>query len=406
MNLYYFIAQRLGKTREKSFSSIVTRIAVASIAMGLAAILIAFGILLGFQEKIREKLFSLSGHMLVTKRSLNQSYEDTPISIHTYLYQNHTKIPSIEHLHVYGQKAGILKADEEVLGVILKGIGRDYDPQIFTPNLVAGAFLEIPQQGYSSDILISQEIANKLRLSLHDTILMCFVQDPPRFRKLHVQGIYQTGMEEFDKQLIIGDINLIRRLNQWPDSLAGGYEIFVKNFAELDSVAVPQVLDAMNYDMGLLTTTDRHMDIFDWLNLLNKNVAIFLGLILIVASFNMISILLIMIMERIQMIGILKAMGATNWQIRSVFIYKGILLVAQGMTLGNLIGLGFCAAQYYFELIPLDPVNYYMNTVPIEWDWSIIIGMNLLTLLVVAVVLLLPTAIISRVRPVKALRFD
>ncbi|MDX2306042.1 MAG: FtsX-like permease family protein [Microscillaceae bacterium] len=406
MNTYYFIARRLNNS--KSFSSIVSTIAIISIALGLATILGAFAILIGFQENIQNKLFSFSGHILVTQRSLNNSYEETPISINTNLYKNYDKISSINHLQAVAQKAGILKTEEEVLGVVFKGVGQDYDWDLFKDNLIEGEFFKLPSKGYSQEIIISKMVADKLRLSLGDSVVMFFVQDPPRLRKLKIKGIYQTGMEEFDEKFILGDINLVRRLNNWADTLAGSYEIYVKDFAQLDSVGAIQVWEAMGYDMGLETITSqgRHLDIFDWLNLLNKNVNIFLVLILIVAGFNMTSILLIMIMERIKMIGILKALGATNWQIRQIFIFKGMFLILKGMGWGNLIGLGFCAVQYYLQIIPLDAENYYMNTVPIEWNWPVILAMNLLVFTIISLILLIPTYIISRIQPVKTIRFD
>lgn len=406
MNFYYFIAQRLGKTQKKSFSSIVTSIAIASIAIGLGIILIAFGILNGFKKNIQDKLFSFSGHIQITQRSLNNSYQETPISTQTHLYKDYKKNKSISHLYLFAQKAGVLKTDEEVLGVVLKGFAKDYETKLFEKNMVAGNFLNLQSSKSEDEILISQRIANKLKLKLNDSIVMFFVQDPPRFRKLAIKGIYQTGMDEFDEKVIIGNLNLIRRLNQWADTLAGGYEIHIADFANLDDIAYSQVWTMMNYEMEMETVTQKFADVFDWLLLLNKNVTIFLTLILIVASFNMISILLIMMLERIQMIGILKALGATNWQIRRIFIYKGVLLIFKGLLLGDFIGLGFCALQYYLQIIPLDPENYYMNTVPIEWDWLTIGLMNLLVFIIVTLVLMIPTFIITRIQPIKAIRFD
>jgi lipoprotein-releasing system permease protein len=289
---------------------------------------------------------------------------------------------------------------------VLKGIDKQYNQAKFKENLIQGNFISFPQAGNSLEIIISQKIANKLNLKLQDSVVMFFIQNPPRFRKLLIKGIYETGMEDFDDKFILGDLRLVQRLNDWADTLAGSYEGFVKDFAQLDTVVVNEVLQHINYDQQIETVTQKHLDIFDWLNLLNQNVSIFLSLILTVASFNMISILLIMIMERVQMIGVLKALGASDWQIRQIFIYKGMILIVRGMLGGNLLGLGFCALQYYFRVIPLDPQNYYMNYVPIEWDWQIILGMNLLTFLIITVVLLLPTMIIARVKPIKAIRFD
>jgi len=232
-----------------------------------------------------------------------------------------------------------------------------------------------------------------------------FIQENIRRRKLEVVGIYDTGMEDFDEKIIIGDISLIQKLNGWDENMVGGFELFVDDFNNLDYY-VDQVFEMVGYDYYLQSVKDRYLEIFDWLSLINQNVYIFLVIILFVASFNMISVLLILIMERTQMIGTLKALGATNRQIRNIFINNGLILVFKGLLWGNLIGIGLCALQFNLQLIPLDPENYYMNYVPIEWDWLTIFLLNLLTFTIVAVVLLLPALFISRISPVRSIRFD
>lgn len=406
MNFYAFIVQKIRKGKKNSFSKVTGLIAVISVSIGLATILISFGIFMGFKKAIQDKLFSFGGHILVRKSSLNQSFQETPLSKNTYLYKNSINIPGVAHIQTFAQKAGILQTKEEVMGVILKGISRDFSKKSFIQNITQGLFISLPPKKPSLDIVISQKIADKLRLKVNDSVAMFFVQDPPRFRKFHISGIYQTGMDEFDERFIFGDLRQVQKLNNWADTLVGGYEIFVEDFERLDSVARNQVFDAMNYDMEIATIKDLHADVFDWLSLVNKNVQIILVLILTVAGFNMTSILLIMIMERTQMIGILKALGATNSKIRNIFVFLGMQLIFRGLFWGNLIGLGFCALQYFFHLIPLDPENYYMNTVPIAWDWGIILLMNLLTFAVISFILLIPTLIIASVRPIKAIRFD
>ncbi|WP_027000888.1 ABC transporter permease [Eisenibacter elegans] len=405
MSIYYFIAQRAIQNTRASFSSIVARVAIVSVALGLSILLIAFGVLVGFKQAIQEKLFSFSGHLQVTKYTLNQSYEETPISTQTHLYQNYGQHPVLRHLYAYSLKAGIIKTQEEVMGVIIKGLGEDYPRERFRHNMVAGGFLDAPSDSTDRQILISQKIATKLALSIGDTALIFFVQDPPRFRKLVVQGIYETGLEGFDDKFVIGQLPMIQRLNGWPDTLVGGYEIFTGDFEQLNQAA-ELAYELMEYDMQLSSTPRKFPEIFEWLYLLNTNVRVFLTLILAVASFNMIAILLIMIMERVQMIGTLKALGASNWQIRQIFIYQGMILIVKGLFWGNVIGLGFCVLQYYFKLIPLNTENYYMSTVPIAWDWWNILGVNLLTFLLVSAALLVPTIIITQIEPIRAIKFD
>lgn len=407
MNLYYFIASRLSKNRRGSFSAIVTRIAIASISIGLAIMLAAFAILIGFQESIQHKLFSFAGHIQVSKRSLNQSLEKDPLSTKTKLYQNYQESEQITNLNAFALKAGIIKTEEEVAGLVLKGIDANYQQPYFKANMREGSFIKFDtSKRYSSDIIISRRVADKLKLQLHDSVLIFFVQRPPRFRRLVIRGIYETGMEGFDEKIALVDLALIQRLNNWESHQVGGYELLVKDFEEIEDEALREVIDLMEANMIPETVTYLYQGIFDWLLLLNKNVAIFLGLILFVACFNMISVLLIMIMERIPMIGTLKALGATNWQVRKIFIYQGLRLILKGIFLGNLIGLGFCALQYYFSIIPLDAENYYVNKVPIAWSWSNIILLNLLIFSLVSLILLLPTLVISRIRPIKAIRFD
>ncbi|MCS6820816.1 MAG: FtsX-like permease family protein [Microscillaceae bacterium] len=410
-NFYRFVAQRLNQhslknTKKFSFSAIAARIAIASIAIGLAIILIAFGVLRGFEQAIQDKLFSFHGHFQVTFFDTNNSYQDAPISTNTYLFQRYREILDIAHLQGYIQKPAIIKAQDEVHGVILKGIGKDFYWQKFKPHFKKGNFIAFSKDSTASvDIIISQKIANRLNLNLHDTILVYFVQNPPRFRKLHVCGIYETGMEDLDEKLALVDIQLVRKLNQWADTLVGGYEIFIKDFDNY-AEATKVIYDKMAYDMRLERITDKFVAVFDWLILLKNNVRIFLALILIVACFNMSAILLIMIMERTSMIGILKALGATNAQIRQIFLWQAIYLIFRGLLWGNIVGLGICLVQYYCKLIPLDMENYYMHSVPIAWDWGAIMLVNFLTFGLIFLVTLIPTQIIASIQPIKAIRFD
>ncbi len=405
MNLPYFISKRIHQTSSDTFSSAIYSIAVASIAIGIAIMLVSYLILGGFQDTIKEKIFSFGSHLQVTKFTFGNSFQEDPISKNTFIYQHYDSIDFIAHVQEFSHKGGLLKTETEVQGVIFKGVGPSFDTSRFNRNLVKGRFVNFSDSGYTNDVIISQKIAEKLFLEVGGEVIMYFIQSPPRFRKLNVVGLYDTGLEDFDERVILGDIGLVQRLNDWPDSLVGGYEIFVKNPKRIDEAE--ESLEAIApYNLFVEKVSDKYLQIFDWLSLLNRNVVIFLSLILFVASFNMISILLILIMERTQMIGILKAIGATDTQIRNIFIYNGMLMIVKGMAIGNLIGLGFGFLQSTFKIIPLDPVNYYMSFVPISWDWPVIIALNVLTFLTVSLVLLIPTIIIARVNPIKAIQFD
>lgn len=410
MNLPYFISKKISKAENKSFSATINKIAVASIALGLATMLVSFLILGGFQRVITNKIFTFNGHIQVTKYSLDNSMQEEPISINNPLLQYPERYGFVDHLQVFGHTAGLLQTDSEVYGAFIKGVGENFDSLRFKDNLLEGSFIRFPDHtdsssaDYSTDVLISRRIANALELNVNDDVRILFV-DPPRVRKLHIQGIYNTGIEEFDEQMIIGDIGLVRRINQWPDSLVGGIEIYLKDY---DKMAEAEMLlqNDLDYDLYVEKIGDKYIQMFEWLDLINNNVIIFLALILFVACFNIVSILLILIMERTQMIGILKALGARNRQIRKIFRYNGMLLIFRGMLIGNLIGIGFGVVQYFFRIIPLDPENYYMDYVPIHWDMLAILGLNLLTFIIVALVLNIPTIIILRIDPIKAIRFD
>ncbi|CAN5300567.1 ABC transporter permease [soil metagenome] len=405
MNISYFISKRINKSSQSTFSSIINKIAIASIAIGLAVMLVSFLILGGFQRTIKEKIFSFGAHLQVTKYTLGNQFEEQPVSKNSDFYQNYHEFDFIEHVQQFSHKPGLLKTDEDVWGVLLKGVGKDFNVKAFQNNIIEGSFIHLPDSGYSREILISQRIANLLRLKVDDDVIMYFVQDPPRYRKLTIKGIYKTDLEDFDETIIIGDIGLIQRLNNWDEDVVGGFEIFIKNYRRMDA-AEEKLMEEIDYDLYVEKVSDKYIQIFEWLSLLNRNVVIFLTLILFVACFNMISILLILIMERTQMIGMLKALGATNGQVRNIFVYDGMQLIFKGLLWGNLLALAFGFLQDRFKIIPLDPENYYMDFVPIEWNWPVLVLLNILVFIIVSLILMVPTMIISKINPITAIKFD
>jgi lipoprotein-releasing system permease protein len=406
MNISRFISNKIQHRENKSFSGTVSVVGIISIAISIAAMIISFAILRGFQETIREKLFSFGGHIQVTQYSLNNSFEDSPISLNTELYKNvEKKVSGIKNIQQYSQKAGLLKTDDDLQGVMFKGIGQDFDTTTFEQNLIKGHFIQLSDTAETRQIIVSQVIASKLKLKVGDTLIIYFIQDPPKARRVSVAGIYESNMEEFDENIILGDIRLLRSITGWADTLTGGYEIHLKNFADIEK-ATAQIEALGDYDMDILPVTQKFKNVFEWLDLLNRNVFIFILLILVVASFNMISVLLILIMERTRMIGLLKAMGATYKQIRDIFLWNAAGLIIKGLAWGNLTGISFCAIQHYTHFIPLDHQTYYMSFVPISFPWFIFIGLNVVASMIILAVLILPTVIISRIQPVKAIRFD
>lgn len=408
MNLSYFISRRISQEQREGFASAIHKIAVVSIAVGLAATIVSFLIMKGFQETVKSKIYGFSGHLSITRFSRNNSPEEQPMNYMIGLYRNPGQYPFIDHVQEYAHKAGLIKTQDEVLGIVIKGIGKSFDVQSFAPNVVEGKFIEFPDSGYSRQIVISRTIADKLKVHVGDNLIIHFFQNPPRFRKLIVAGIYETNLSEyFDSRVILGDIRMIQRLNDWSDSLAGGLEVFVKDVNKIEQAHT--ALDAIvedDYEKNVEAVSDQFIQVFEWLNLVERQVNILLAIILTVICVNMISIVLILVMERTQMIGVLKALGADDDLIRRIFIYNGVRLIVKGLLWGNLLGLGLCYVQYQFKIITLNPHDYYMSFVPISWHWEIVALLNLLALAVVTSVLLLPTMIIARINPIKAIRFD
>jgi lipoprotein-releasing system permease protein len=406
LNLSYFISKRISGSRQDGFSSTIHKIAIVSIGIGLAAAIVSFLIMKGFQETVKDKIYSFSGHILITKFSMNNSTEEQPMNYQIELYNQQKKYPFIKHIQEYAHKVGVVKTENEALGVLIKGVGESFDTASFSENMVSGRFIHFQDSGYSNQVVLSKTIANKLKKDVGDEIMVHFFQNPPRFRRLKVAGIYETNLSEyFDSRVIIADIKMIRRLNDWSDSLAGGLEVFVRDPEQVDNAGTA-IGEMMDYDLNIERVSDRFIQVFEWLELLSRQVNILLGIILTVVCVNMISIVLILVMERTQMIGMLKALGAGNGFIRSVFVYNGINLILKGLLLGNLVGLGLCFLQYRLKIFKLNPRDYYMSFVPISWHWEIVAALNVFTLAVVTIILLLPTMAISRITPIKAIRFD
>lgn len=404
-----FIARRIRHNDAGSFSATVSRIGVASIAIGVGVGIIAFAVLLGFKRTIEKKVFLFGANISVSAFAQGNTYEEGPFPVKNPVVDALPTIPEISHWQAVAHKSGILKTENEIKGVVLKGVGKDYDWNVFKQSLVDGRLIgnkdsSSIKYGYSSEIVISRKIASQLILKPGDEVIMYSLQNPPRPRKLTIVGIYETQMEEFDNTLIVGDLALVQRLNGWgPDSI-GTYEIYLKDFRKLPEVAAA-LKPILPVGVYMQKVTSLFPQIFDWLQLLDRNTAVFLTLILFVACFNMISILLVMIMERTPLIGLLKTLGSPNKQIRMVFFRVGIYMVRKGLLIGNITALALCWLQYQFKLIPLDPENYYMDTVPIVFEWGTFALINVITIIISALILLIPTLIITRIQPIKALLF-
>jgi lipoprotein-releasing system permease protein len=406
LNLSYFISKRIAAVSEGGFSSTIHKIAVVTITVGLAAAIVSFLIMRGFQQTIKNKIYSFSGHLVVTKFTMNNSTEEQPFFYNIDLFNHPEKFPLITHLQEYSHKPGLIKTPDEAMGVIFKGVGKSFDTVRFRENMVEGQFLSFPDTAYSNEVVVSRTIAEKLDLNIGDRIVVHFFQNPPRFRRLEVKGIYETNLSEYyDTKIILGDLRLVQRLNGWADSVAGGIQVFINEPDRADD-ALTAIGESMDYDLYIEKTSDTFVQVFEWLALVNRQVVILLGIILTVVCVNMISVVLILVMERVQMVGMLKALGARDGTIRAVFVHSGIRLVLRGLLYGNIIGLGVCYLQDQYKFLKLNAHDYYMSYVPIGWSLETVVILNVLVFAVVTVVLLLPTAIVTRIRPITAIRFD
>ena len=414
MNFPYFIAKRLIK-REKqgvSFSQPINVIAIIGIAAGLAVMIIAVAILTGFKQQIREKVVNFGSHIQITNYDSNTSYETTPISDTMSFIDEIKTIPGIKHIQRFAIKAGIIQAIEETQGVVLKGISNDYDWSYFSSALVDGSVFTVTDTGRTDNVVISKKLSDMLSLKTGDSFVMYFVQDPPRVRRFTISGIYETSLEEFDKVYVFCDIEHIRRLNGWDNSMISGFEVFINKFDHID-IMTEKVRDAIGFrlfeDEAYYKVTNvktMYPQIFDWLNFQDINVVIIIILVLIVAGFNMISGLLILILEKTNMIGVLKSLGSENKSIRKVFLYQAAYLIGKGLFWGNLIGIGIALLQLKTGLITLDPSTYYIKTVPINLDIIHIVILNIGSMIGILTMLLIPSQLISRITPVKAIKYD
>jgi lipoprotein-releasing system permease protein len=414
MNLPYFIADRLirGRREETSFSKPVNVIAVIGIALGLAVMIIAVAVLTGFKEEIREKVVGFGSHIQVVNMDSNFSYETTPVSRNQDFVQKIRDLKGVRHIQVFATKAGIIKTDEEIQGVVLKGIGTDYDWSYFANNLVEGSVFTVSDTGRSDRVIISRKIADMLRLRTGDSFAMIFVQEPPRMRKFVISGIYETSLEEFDKIYVFCDIGQIQRLNNWEEDQVSGFEVYLNDFDDMDIMA-----DAVWQSIGFRVSEEetnfkvqsirsKYPQIFDWLNFQDVNVIIIILLMLLVAGFNMISGLLILILEKTNMIGVLKALGSGDAMIRKIFLYQAAYLIGKGLIWGNLIGIGLAYLQLKTGLITLDPSSYYLKTIPVNLELVHVLMLNAGTMAAIILMLLIPSQLISRITPVKAIRYD
>jgi len=405
LNFSFFIANRLSFKRAGGFSETIHRIAIGSLALGLGVSILAFMILGGFQSTVSNRVFDFTGHYQVQRYMMSNAFEEMPFSKRSHFFDNYRELPFVEKVQSYANKAALMKGESEVEGILMKGMGTDFDSLTFQQYLIEGRMLQIPEEGTSNEIMISKYLANRLLIGLGDRVTLYFVQNPPRFRRATVVGIFETYLENFDQKVVIGELQTIRNLNGWTNDQIGGLEIFVDD-SEASQSQIREIENVLDSNLKLVYSRDKFREIFDWLALLDTNVYVFVGLIGFVAIFNMGAILFILIMERTQMIGVLKALGTRDKQIRRIFLWNGFRILLRGLLIGNAIGLGLGFLQDQFKLIPLEAASYYMAYVPIYWNWQVFLVLNLGISLLTMLVTLVPVLAISKVDPIKSIRFD
>ncbi len=411
MNYELFIAKRLiaSKKYKSSISAPIMKIGMIAIALGVIVMLISLATGIGLQKKIREKISGFNGHVQIVNYDYNNSLVSIkPVSTKQDFYPVFKAVDGVQNIQVFAQKAGIIKTKTDFEGVILKGVGSDYDWNFFKDYLVEG---ELPVYGKkrSDEILISENIANRLQLKVDDVPAIWFVRKdptkPPQVRKLLIKGIYNSGFPEFDDSFVIGDIKHIQRLNKWKPDEVGGFEVLLDNFDAIDEKSV-EIHTSIPPTLNSISIKNKFPLIFEWISLFDSNIMVIIFIMVLVAGFNMITALLVLILERTQMIGVLKALGDTNWHIRKIFLYQATYLIVKGLFWGNLIGIGLLLLQKYFGIISLNPETYYVDKAPVYINIIHILVLNLGVVVLSYAMMIIPSYFITKISPVKAIRFE
>ena len=411
MSLEYFIARRLitAKDYKSSISAPIIKIAISAIAIGIIMMIVSVATGIGLQQKIRDKVSAFNGQIIISNFDNNNSEVTlTPISKKQDFYPNFKSVPEVSHIQAIASKAGIIRTENAFEGIVFKGVGADYDWNNIKEYIVDGKVPDFSKT-LNEEVLISRLLADRLNLKVGDNFNTFFIKEEqgkmPNSRRFKITGIFNSGFQQFDATYIIGDIRHIQRINKWTADQVGAFEVFVKDFDNIKSTGI-QVYDQTSSNLDTKTIIEKYSYIFDWLQLFDFNIIIILGVMILVATINMVVALLVLILERTQMIGILKAMGANNWTVRKIFLYNAFYLIIRGLFWGNLIGIAILLIQQQFGVVQLNPENYYVNQAPVYLNWGYIALLNLLTITVCFIVLLIPSYIITKISPVKAIRFE
>lgn len=408
MKLEYFIAKRLITTKDykSSISAPIINIAISAIAIGMIMMMVSVATGIGLQQKIREKIAAFNGHIVIANFDSNQSEATLmPIAKQQTFYPDFKTLPEISHIQAVAVKAGIIRTETAFEGIMFKGVGTDYDWKYIAEYLSSGRLPKV-SGALAQEVVVSSYIASRLNLKLNDTFHAYFMKSEGyNVRSFKIVGIFNSGFQEFDATYIIGDIRHVQRLNKWSNDQIGAFELFVNDFTAIEAIG-EKVYQETSSTLDSKTIVEKYSYIFDWLKLFDINIIVILVVMILVATINMVVALLVLILERTQMIGILKALGADNWSVRKIFLYNAFYLIIRGLFWGNLIGIAILLLQHYFGIIQLNPENYYVNKAPVYFNLGYIALLNIMTIVVCFLVLLLPSYIITRISPVRAIRYE
>lgn len=404
MNFPFFLAKRITLEGQRTFSKLIVRVTIGALALAIMAVILAAAILNGFKGEITDKQRGFFGDIIVLGEQSGEAYSNQPLSLSSDQIQAIREKNNVVDIYPFATKAGIMNVKGEVEGVLLKGIDHSYDQDFLSKTIVEGDTLDFSAENTDNQLLISSFLANRLNIEVGESFIMYFIQDPVRKRRFTIRGIFSTNAEELDKTYVIGSLPLIRRLNNLEDHQSGGYEVRVSDFKQLFETT-EQVNNELSGGLYASNVVMQMQDIFNWLNMLDMNDNVIFVLMVIVAVINMISALLISILERAPMIGILKALGMPNRNIRKVFLYNSLYLIGIGLFLGNLLALGLYIFQTQTHFFQLDPSVYYIPYVPMEIGWSTVSGLNIAMIVIAVVTLVIPSMLISRISPIKTIRF-
>lgn len=408
MNFEYFIAKQIAPGKSDNYAKPVVQISYVSIALGLALMIISVSIVIGFKRSISDKIIGFTSHLQITPFDNNESMEERPVTVDQELLDKLHANNHITHVQFTAKKAAVVKTKDQIQGIVFKGIGPGYDTSFLYGSLVAGRLPVFEESSQTNEVLISEKLSKRLNVGLGDDLRAWFISgntSQARGRKFKISGLYKTSLEDFDNVFVIGDLKHVQKLNNWQADQVGTIELTIDDSEALRDIAF-ELYTSLPYDLRISTVQDQYPQIFNWLALLDVNVIVILVLMVVVAAITMVSTLLILIMERTNMVGVLKALGANNRSIMKIFLYKAAYIILRGMFWGNFIGLVFYFVQLNFRLVKLSPENYYVDYVPVELSLFFFAALNIGTLFVCLLMLIGPSLYITRIVPSRALRYE